>query len=106
MDFVPLLATLTLIYTLVNLFKEAQAGNWRHVATQTFSMAVAVLLVLLLGSTDFGDTVVIGEWVLGELDVGSRMLFGLSVGSGANVIYDALPKNTPTLGEEGTSQTR
>jgi len=99
-EFVPLAATIALVYAVGNFIKQIQGGEHRHAVTQFFIWAVAVFAVLLLGESDFAAGVQVGDLALSEVNVWSKVLFGLFVGSSANVLYDVLPTNTPTLGEK------
>lgn len=101
--FAPLAVLISLIYAVGNLIKQAQGGDTKNALTQVAIWVIGVLLTLLVGASDVGSSVVLGEWVLGEIDVLSQILFGLGLASTANVLYDALPKNTPTLGVKSSA---
>lgn len=102
MDFVPLLAVITLIYTIVNVIKQLQGGQVKEGVTQILTWIVAVLLIALLAQSDFATSVKVGEWVLGDLNFASLVIFAMSLAGGANVLYDVIPKETPTLGTTAT----
>lgn len=98
--FVPLVAAAALIYGATNLLKVSLAGQGKVAVTQLVSWAIAVAVVFLLQASDFASSIAVGDsWSLDTLNVWSTILVGISFAGVGNVIYDAIPKNTPTIGE-------
>lgn len=98
MDFVPLVAAIALIYAIVNVIKQLQGGQTKEAVTQLLTWLVAVAIVLLLGASSFASTVQVGDWTLTSMNFAGQILFALSLASTSNVLYDVIPKSTPTLG--------
>lgn len=88
MDFAPLLAAVALIWKIVDVVKYARVRNVDAVVTQVGVWFAGVVVMLLLATTDFASGVEVGGSILGDLNVWSLILIGLSVGSSASVGVD------------------
>jgi hypothetical protein len=97
--FIPLVAAVALIYGATNMLKVALAGQGKVVVTQLVSWVIAVAVVFLLQASDFASAIAVGEaWSLDTLNVWSTILVGVSFAGAGNVVYDIIPKDTPTIG--------
>lgn len=88
MDFVPLAATVALLWKVVDTAKLVRVRDVNAVVTQAVTWGAGVLLAFLLAATDFADGIPIGDMHLGHLNAASLILVGLSLGSSASVAYD------------------
>lgn len=89
MDFAPLLAAVALIWKIVDFVKYLRVRNVDAVVTQLGVWVAGVGVTLLLAATNYSDGIVIGDLPLGELNLASLILLGLSIGSTASVLVDA-----------------
>ena len=103
MEFVPLLVAAALILALVNLYKQAVAGDWQKVGVQVVSWGVGIAVAFLLAESDWASSVLIGSGdaavPLSTLNPFSVVLVGVALAAVANLGYDVLPgTGTPTPG--------
>lgn len=89
MDFAPLLAAIALIWKIVDFVKYLRVRNVDALVTQAGVWLAGVGVTLLLAATDYADGIVIGDLPLGDLNLASLILLGLSIGSSASVLVDA-----------------
>ncbi len=81
MEFVPVLAMVTLVITIINMLKYLRSGNHNGAFT-TFSVLVAgVVTVLLAAQTDFAAGIIIADRPLGDYNNWSLLFMGLTIGS-------------------------
>ncbi|GAA4607357.1 hypothetical protein GCM10023107_81050 [Actinoplanes octamycinicus] len=77
MEFVPVLALGTLVFTLVLFLKNLSARQWGSVVTQLIAWAAGIGGVFLMASTSFAAGITIGDQSLDALSVWSKVLIGL-----------------------------
>lgn len=85
--------------SLYNIFKMAVAGETTKVVTALGAYVVFIALAFVLRESDFASSVTVGDLSLAGLNAWSTVLFGASLAGAAGTAYDALPINTPSLGE-------
>lgn len=88
MDFAPLLAAITLVWKIVDFVKYLRARNVDAVVTQLGVWIAGVGVTLLLAATNYADGIVIGDLALGNLNLASLVLLGLTIGSSASALVD------------------
>jgi hypothetical protein len=88
MDFVPLAATIALLWKIVDFAKLVRVRDVNAVVTQAVTWAAGVGLTFLLAGTDFADGIKIGDMHLGHVNASSLVLIGLSLASSTSVAYD------------------
>lgn len=88
MDFVPLAATIALLWKIVDFAKLLRVRDVNAVVTQAVTWGAGVGLAFLLAGTDFAEGIKIGGMILGHVNDSSLVLIGLSLGSSASVAYD------------------
>jgi hypothetical protein len=81
MDFVPVLAMLTLIIAIINLVKYIKTGNTNGVVTTLSVWVAGVVVVLLVGQTDFAEGITIADRQMGDYNTWSLIFIGLTVAS-------------------------
>jgi hypothetical protein len=77
-----------LVIAFVNLVKFVRGKDWNSAITQVVVWVVAVLLVVLVAHSDFGNTLSWGNRTLDSMNVASQVLVGLFFGSSATVINE------------------
>lgn len=93
MDFVPIAAMLTLVIAIINFAKYIRAGDKNGIVTSLSVWTAGVVVVLLVGQTDFADTIVVADRALGTYNFWSQFFIGLSIstiGQFANDVRAAL----------------
>lgn len=78
MEFVPLAAMASLVYTLMTFLKAATNRDVNGVVTQLVAWLSGVVIVFLVAQTDFATTVNIGTYTLATLNGSSLLFLGLS----------------------------
>jgi predicted lactoylglutathione lyase len=81
MDFVPVLAMLTLIIAIINLVKYVKARDTNGIVTTLSVWVAGVVVVLLVGQTDFADGIVVADRALADYNTWSLVFIGLTVAS-------------------------
>lgn len=81
MDFVPVLAMLTLIIAIINLVKYVKTGDTNGVVTTLSVWVAGVIVVLLVGQTDFAEGIVIADQALSTYNTWSLVFIGLTIAS-------------------------
>ena len=81
MDFVPVLAMLTLIIAIINLVKYVRVKDTNGIVTTLAVWAAGVIVVLLVGQTDFAAGINIAERPLSEYNTWSLIFIGLTIAS-------------------------
>lgn len=95
MEFVPILALGTFVFTLVIFLKNLSARQWRSVVTQLVAWAAGVVGVFLMAATQFAGGISVGNMSLDRLDFWSKFLLGLlatSLLSSANEFKKAIDR--------------
>jgi hypothetical protein len=96
MDFVPVLAMLTLVIAIINLVKYVKTKNTNGIVTTLSVWAAGVIVVLLVGQTDFAAGIVIAERPMSDYNTWSLIFIGLSLAGMAqfaNEIKVAIDRN-------------
>lgn len=90
MDFVPLLAGLALVTKIVDFVKYlANYSEYRSsIVAQLSVWFGGIVVVFLLAGSDFSAGITVADLTLGELNVFSLILFGLSLSSTGSLVYD------------------
>lgn len=88
MDFIPLLAAVTLVWKVVDFVKYIQARDWSNATTQVAVWLAGVGVTFLLAGTNFAEGIVIGDVGVGLMNWQSLLLVGLSLGSSASALVD------------------
>lgn len=81
MDFVPVLAMISLVMTIINLLKYIRSGNHNGTATTLTVLAAGVLVIFLVAQTDFASGIVVAERPLGDYNNWSLLFMGLTISS-------------------------
>ena len=95
MEFVPILALGTLVFTLVIFLKNLTARQWRPVVTLLVAWAAGIIGVFLMAATQFAGGINVGDVPLDRLDFWSKVLLGLvatSLLSSANEFKKAIDR--------------
>lgn len=90
MPFVPLAAMGAIVYTLINLLKNARAGLWSPVTTQLIAWFAGVMVVVLFAQTDWADTITFGDSALSSLNGSSQFVIGLMAASLFGVVAEVI----------------
>lgn len=83
MDFVPVAAMMALIIAIINLVKYIRAGDTNGVVTTVSVWVAGVIVVLLVGQTDFAEGIVIADRAMSDYNTWSLIFIGLSVAATA-----------------------
>lgn len=83
MDFVPLLVGAAMVAVLVDVVRSARSQEWNGVITPLAAWAIGILIVFLLGESDFGSDLPIGDTghTVGDVNGFSLILLGFAFGS-------------------------
>jgi hypothetical protein len=81
MDFVPVLAMLTLVIAIVNLVKYIKVRDTNGITTTLAVWIAGVVVVLLVGQTDFAAGISIADRPLSEYNTWSLVFIGLTIAS-------------------------
>lgn len=88
MEFVPTLAMALLVIAIINLIKFVRAGDVNGIVTTLSVWVAGVLVILLVGETDFADGVDIAGRTLAEYNLWSKVFIGLTISSVAQFAND------------------
>lgn len=81
MEFVPLAAMGSLVFTLINFFRYITNKDTASAITQIISWGSGVLVVFLVSQTDFASGVIIGDKTLDTIDAMGLLFVGLMASS-------------------------
>lgn len=102
MELVPYALAISFVYTVCNLIKQAQAGEFNGPLTQLVSWLAGVVIAFVLAASSFAETFMVGSGEdavsLGSLNRWAVVLVGLGISSAAGALYDVIPKSTPSIG--------
>lgn len=92
MDFMPMLAAIALVAVIIDVVRSARGKDWNGVITPLASWGVGVLVAFVLGESDFGETIPLGDTGLtfGSVNGFSLILVGFALGSLASKGVDLL----------------
>jgi uncharacterized membrane protein (DUF441 family) len=99
MEFVPTLAMALLVVAIINLVKFVRAGDTNGIVTTISVWVAGVLVILLVGETDFADGIDIAGQTLADYNIWSKVFIGLTISSVAqfaNDIRGAIDNTTTT----------
>lgn len=97
MDFVPILAMISLIISIVNLPKYARAGDMNGIVTTFVVWIAGIIVVFLTAKTDFAAGIMVSDKPLADYNSWSLLFMGLTVASMsafANDLRKALDSST------------
>lgn len=92
MEFLPAIAMMALIAKIVDFLRYAVHRDANGVTTQLVVWVAGIAGVLLAAQTNWADGIPIGDVPLSQLNLGSLIFAGMSVGSGASVFFSDLKK--------------
>lgn len=92
MDFVPILVAAAMVAVLVDVVRSARGGDWNGVITPLAAFAIGILVAFVLGESDFGEGIPIGDTgeTFGSVNGFSLVLLGFALGSVAAKGVDLL----------------
>lgn len=90
MEFIPTVAMGVLTLKLIDFVRYARGADLNGIITQLAAWFVGVLVVLLVAQTDWAAGIAVGNMNLHTLNFWSLVFYGLSAGSGASLVKDAL----------------
>jgi len=85
MEFVPALALLALVASLINFLKYVRAGNVNGSLTQLSVWIAGILAVFLVAQTDYAAGIEMGGQALDALNAASLLFIGLQIGGLASL---------------------
>lgn len=86
MDFVPILALGLVVKTTVDILRFVRGRDWNGAGTLLTAWVGGFAAAALFAQTEFADGISVGDQTLGDLNVASLLVVGLTLGSvGANV---------------------
>ncbi len=88
MDFVPILGMLTLIIAIINLVKYVTSKDTNGIITTVSVWLAGVVVVLLVGNTDFADTIVIADRAMSDYNFWSLVFIGLTISAMSQFAVD------------------
>lgn len=88
MEFAPLLAAVALIWKIVDVVQYLRAGNRDNALTQVGVWLAGIIVIVLLSASDFANGIDVAGFTLGNLNVASLILLGMSMGSTASIGVD------------------
>jgi hypothetical protein len=89
-EFIPAVATLALIYKIVDFVRYSRARDFNGIVTQLVTWAAGVIVLLLVAQTTWAATVQVGNTPLSKLGVWSIVFAGVTVASSASLVKDAI----------------
>lgn len=92
MDFLPLVAAVALVAVLIDIARSLRARDWNGVITPLAAMAAGTLVAWVVGESDFGADVPLGDTghTFGSVNGFSLVLVGFALGAVASKSVDAL----------------
>lgn len=88
MEFVPALALLALVVSLINFLKYVRAGDVNGALTQLSVWVAGVLAVFLVAQTDYAPGIEMGGRPLNTLNIASLVFIGLQIGGMASLAVE------------------
>ncbi len=96
MEFVPILALGTLVFTFVLFLKNLSAQQWRSAITQVVAWVAGIAGVFMMAATQFASGITIGDTTIDRLSFWSKVVVGLlatSLLSTANEFKKAIDRS-------------
>lgn len=81
MDFVPVLAMISLVITIINLLKYLRSGDTNGTVTTLSVLVAGVVVIFLVAETDFAAGISIADRPLSEYNNWSLLFIGLTIAS-------------------------
>ncbi len=81
MEFVPVLAMISLVITIINLLKYLRSGNYNGAVTTLTVLIAGVLVMFLVAETDFAAGISVADRPLGDYNNWSLLFMGLTISS-------------------------
>lgn len=113
MDFVPVLAMLTLVIAIINLVKYVRVQDVNGIVTTLAVWIAGVIVVMLVGQTDFALGISIADRPMSEYNNWSLLFMGLTIASMAqfaNEVKTAIDRTDsaikPALVPNGTEESQ
>lgn len=88
MEFVPTAAMALLVVSLINFLKYLFSRDTNGLVTQLVVWIAGVAVIFLAAETNWAATIAVGELLLGDLNVASKIFVGLTVSSVAMFAND------------------
>ena len=96
MEFVPILALLSLVKKVIDLGKYITNRDMNGIVTTLAGWTAGVLAVVLFAQTNFADGIRIGDTALAALNFASQVAVGLTIGAGAGLAADFVSAKQPS----------
>lgn len=92
MDFMPLLSAIALVAVVIDVARSARGRDWNGVITPLVAWGVGVLVAFVLGESDFGEGIPLGDsgHTFASVNGFSLVLVGFALGSLASKGVDLL----------------
>lgn len=92
MDFMPLLSAIALVAVIIDVARSARGKDWNGVITPLVAWGVGVLVAFVLGESDFGEAIPLGDsgQTFASVNGFSLVLVGFALGSLASKGVDLL----------------
>lgn len=92
MDFMPLLSAIALVAVIIDVARSARGRDWNGVITPLVAWGVGVLVAFVLGESDFGEGIPLGDsgQTFSSVNGFSLILVGFALGSLASKGVDLL----------------
>jgi hypothetical protein len=81
MEFVPILALGTLVFTVVIFLKNLTAQQWRPAVTQLIAWLAGIVAMFVMAAMQFASGITVGSTTMDKLDFGSKVFVGLLAAS-------------------------
>lgn len=88
MEFAPIVALGTLVYTFVIFLKNLSAQQWRPVLTQVIAWLAGIGGIFIMAATQFADGISVGDATLAGLDFWSKLVVGLLATSLLSTLHE------------------
>lgn len=96
MEFVPALALLALIKKGTDWIRIWLPDKFENVVLPVVAWILGVVAVTLFALTDWAEGISFGDQSLATLNAWSQIALGLTLGSGAGVVADAIERSNPS----------
>lgn len=92
MDFMPLLSAVTLVAVLIDILRSARGKDWNGVLTPLAAALAGILVAFILGESDFGEGIPLGDsgQTFASVNGFSLVLVGFALGSLASKGVDLI----------------
>lgn len=92
MEFMPLLSAIALVAVIIDVARNARGRDWNGVITPLVAWGVGVFIAFILGESDFGEAIPLGDsgQTFASVNGFSLVLVGFALGSLASKGVDLL----------------